>query len=204
VKQDWYSHLFLSYILLLICWNKPCLLTTSSLPDLSKQLFCCGYLQSTGGCLKPLFLMRTTDAGHLTITRAASSLCLTSMKPSRFATATPSAKLSSWPTRRLGQVGHGCCWRGHQRFVLDKAFAEVTREVCHLFPQLDVQATAQHVDFHTTFQAMWLLQFDTKPNRFFHASSWDFLSDVRDVLLLVCFCQQDLAEGQWGGRVSTS
>lgn len=119
MKQDWYSHLFLSYILLLICWNKPCLLTTSSLPDLSKQLFCCGYLQSTGGCLKPLFLMRTTDAGHLTITRAASSLCLTSMKPSRFATATPSAKLSSWPTRRLGQVGHGCCWRGHQRFVLD-------------------------------------------------------------------------------------
>lgn len=86
---------FFSYIPLLICWNKPCLLTTSSLPDLSKQLFCCGYLQSTGGCLKPLFLMRTTDAGHLTITRAASSLCLTLMKPSRFVTATPSAKLSS-------------------------------------------------------------------------------------------------------------
>lgn len=86
---------FPSYIRLLSCYNKICLLKTSSLLELSKRLLCSGYLQSTDGCLKLLFLMRTTDAGHLTIIRAASSPCLTSTKPLRSATATPSAKLSS-------------------------------------------------------------------------------------------------------------
>lgn len=86
---------FPSYILLLSCYNKPCLLKTSNLLELWKWLLCFGCLQSTDGCLKLLFLMRTTDAGHLTIIRAASSLCLTSTKPLRSVTATPSAKLSS-------------------------------------------------------------------------------------------------------------
>lgn len=53
--------------------------------------------------------MRTTDAGHPTITRAASSLCSMSMKPLRSVTATPSAKLLSSLTRQLGQVGPGHC-----------------------------------------------------------------------------------------------
>lgn len=96
---------FPSYILFLSCYNKTCLLKTNSLWELWKWLLCSGYLQSTDGCLKLLFLMRTTDAGHLTIIRAASSPCLMSAKPLRSVTATPSAKLLYWLTRQLGQVG---------------------------------------------------------------------------------------------------
>lgn len=111
VNQDWKCSPspFPSHILLLSCYNKPCLLKTSNLVELSKRLLCSDYLQSTDGCLKLLFLTRTTDAGHRTIIRAVSSRCSMSMKPLRSAIATPSAKLLSLPTRRLGQVGHGCC-----------------------------------------------------------------------------------------------
>lgn len=62
---------------------------------------------------------------------------------------------------------------------------EITTEIYDLFLQLNVQAMVQHLGLHKPFQFIWLLQFDTKPNRFSHASSWDFPAGVGDVLVLV-------------------